>query len=76
MTFEIWAVIKFLNKEQIDACKIPQRLWVMHGEDVVVVVNDVHRWVEMFNGGRTKMHDDARDGKPSNTVNQHCQMYG
>ncbi len=41
----------------------------MFREDNAMAVHNVYRWVEMFYDRRPSMHDDARNGRLSNTVN-------
>ncbi len=65
---KLGAVIKFLNKGQVGACEIHRRLCSMYGEDNVMAVYDVYRWVEICNGRGTGMHDDGHHSRPSNTV--------
>ncbi len=60
--------IKFLNTEQAGASKIHLRLCAVYGEDNVMVVHNVYKWVEMFNGERTSTHNDARNGRLLSTV--------
>ncbi len=66
---EIWAVIKYLNKEQVDAREIHWRLCAMYREDNAMVVHNMYRWVELLNDRRMSTHNDVRDGRPSNNVN-------
>ncbi len=66
---EIWAVIKLLNKGTVGAREIHRSLCAMYREDNIMVVPNVYDWIDMFNDGIMSTHNDASDGRLSNTIN-------
>ncbi len=60
---EIWADIKFPNKEKVGAREIHWRLCAVNGEDGVMLRCNVYRWVEMFKVGYRRFVKRRRDEK-------------
>jgi hypothetical protein len=61
---EIRSVIRFLNARRVPPIEIHRQLTQVYGEDCIAVQH-VRKWCREFSGGRTKIHDEKRSGRPS-----------
>ncbi|KAJ4445317.1 hypothetical protein ANN_07122 [Periplaneta americana] len=62
--FEVRSVIRFLNARHLKPAEIYRQLKEVYG-DTVMNERNVRKWCEMFNIGRTNVHDETRPGRPS-----------
>jgi transposase len=74
---EVRAVIRFLNAQNVCRIGIYCQLIAVYGKGVMNESN-VRKWCQMFNEGRTNVHDEERSGRPSlitedfkNKIDQH-----
>ncbi|KAJ4446902.1 hypothetical protein ANN_13603 [Periplaneta americana] len=58
------SVIRFLNARHLKPAEIYRQLKEVYG-DTVMNERNVRQWCEMFNNGRTNVHDETRPGRPS-----------
>ncbi|KAJ4433931.1 hypothetical protein ANN_16250 [Periplaneta americana] len=61
---EVRSVIRFLNARHLKPAEIYRQLKEVYGHTVMNERN-VRKWCEMFNNGRTNVHDETRPGRPS-----------
>ncbi|KAJ4436054.1 hypothetical protein ANN_18681 [Periplaneta americana] len=61
---EVRSVIRFLNARHLKPAEIYRQLKEVYG-DTVMNERNVRKWCEMFNNGRTNVHDETRPGRPS-----------
>ncbi|KAJ4451105.1 hypothetical protein ANN_02544 [Periplaneta americana] len=61
---EVRSVIRFLNARHFKSAEIYRQLKEVYG-DTVMNERNVRKWCEMFNNGRTNVHDETRPGRPS-----------
>ena len=61
---EVRGVIRFLNVQKVKPAEIYRQLKAVYGDNVMNERN-VRKWCEMFNNGRTNVHDETRPGRPS-----------
>ncbi|KAJ4435485.1 hypothetical protein ANN_18101 [Periplaneta americana] len=61
---EVRCVIRFLNARHLKPAEIYRQLKEVYG-DTVMNERNVRKWCEMFNNGRTNVHDETRPGRPS-----------
>ncbi|KAJ4444150.1 hypothetical protein ANN_05939 [Periplaneta americana] len=61
---EVRSVIRFLNAQHLKPAEIYRQLKEVYG-DTVMNERNVRKWCEMFNNGRTNVHDETRPGRPS-----------
>ncbi|KAJ4448812.1 hypothetical protein ANN_00203 [Periplaneta americana] len=61
---EVRSVIRFLNARHLKPAEIYRQLKEVYG-DTVMNERNVRKWCEMFNNGRTNVHDETRPGCPS-----------
>ncbi|KAJ4428773.1 hypothetical protein ANN_25766 [Periplaneta americana] len=61
---EVRSVIRFLNALHLKPAEIYRQLKEVYG-DTVMNERNVRKWCEMFNNGRTNVHDETRPGRPS-----------
>ncbi|KAJ4446934.1 hypothetical protein ANN_13636 [Periplaneta americana] len=61
---EVRSVIRFLNVRHLKPAEIYRQLKEAYG-DTVMNERNVRKWCEMFNNGRTNVHDETRPGRPS-----------
>ncbi|KAJ4431304.1 hypothetical protein ANN_19901 [Periplaneta americana] len=61
---EVRSVIRFLNARHLKPAEIYRQLKEVYG-DTVMNKRNVRKWCEMFNSGRTNVHDETRPGRPS-----------
>ncbi|KAJ4452238.1 hypothetical protein ANN_03756 [Periplaneta americana] len=61
---EVRSVIRFLNVRHLKPAEIYRQLKEVYG-DTVTNERNVRKWCEMFNNGRTNVHDETRPGRPS-----------
>lgn len=62
------SVVRFLTAENISAEKIYRRLVNVYGTSAMPD-QTLRSWVERFKTGRNNVHDDVRNGRPTDTVN-------
>ncbi len=67
---EVRSVIKFLYKEGVKGREIYRRLCRVYGENNVMSLRAVYQWIDMFRNGREEVHDEQREGRPSEAVNE------
>jgi len=60
---EIRSVIHFLNARNVLPSEIHHQICQVYG-DSAMSDGMVRKWVQMFNGGRENVHDEARSGRP------------
>ncbi|GBN11440.1 hypothetical protein AVEN_193275-1 [Araneus ventricosus] len=61
---EVRSLIRFLNAKNVKPAKIHRQLVEIYGENVMTD-GMFRKWVRQFNDGRTNVHDEARNGRPS-----------
>ncbi|KAJ4446940.1 hypothetical protein ANN_13642 [Periplaneta americana] len=61
---EVRSVIRFLNARHLKPAEIYRQLKEVYG-DTVMNERNVRKWCEIFNNGRTNVHDETRAGRPS-----------
>ncbi|KAJ4439167.1 hypothetical protein ANN_15124 [Periplaneta americana] len=61
---EVRSVIRFLNARHLKPAEIYRQLKEVYG-DTVMNERNLRKWCEMFNNGRTNVHDETRPGRPS-----------
>ncbi|KAJ4436705.1 hypothetical protein ANN_16837 [Periplaneta americana] len=61
---EVRSVSRFLNARHLKPAEIYRQLKEVYG-DTVMNERNVRKWCEMFNNGRTNVHDETRPGRPS-----------
>lgn len=61
---EVWPMIQFLNTNGHSAAKIHCELCEIYGPSVMSE-GKVRQWCCKFREGRTNVHDEERNGKPS-----------
>ncbi|KAJ4449394.1 hypothetical protein ANN_00793 [Periplaneta americana] len=61
---EVRSVIRFLNARHLKPAEIYRQLKEVYG-DTVMNERNVRKWCEMFNNGRTNVHDETRPRRPS-----------
>jgi hypothetical protein len=61
---DIRSVIRFLNAMDVLPSEIHHQICQVCGDNVRSA-GMVREWVQMFNGGREIVHDEARSGRPS-----------
>ncbi|KAJ4429731.1 hypothetical protein ANN_21935 [Periplaneta americana] len=61
---EVRSMIRFLNARHLKSAEIYRQLKEVYG-DTVMNERNVRKWCEMFNNGRTNVHDETRPGRPS-----------
>ncbi|KAJ4439152.1 hypothetical protein ANN_15109 [Periplaneta americana] len=61
---EVRSVIRFLNARHLKPAEIYRQLKEVYG-DTVMNERNVRKWCEMFNNGRTNVHNETRPGRPS-----------
>ncbi|KAJ4433766.1 hypothetical protein ANN_16078 [Periplaneta americana] len=61
---EVRSVIRFLNARHLKPAEIYRQFKEVYG-DTVMNERNVRKWCEMFNNGRTNVHDETRPGRPS-----------
>jgi len=61
---EISAVIRFLNAKKVAPIEIHRQLTEVYGEKCMSVQH-VRKWCREFTGGRTDIHEEERNGRPS-----------
>ncbi|KAJ4435469.1 hypothetical protein ANN_18085, partial [Periplaneta americana] len=61
---EVRSVIRFLNARHLKPAEIYRQLKKVCG-DTVMNERNVRKWCEMFNNGRTNVHDETRPGRPT-----------
>ncbi|KAJ4425723.1 hypothetical protein ANN_27919 [Periplaneta americana] len=61
---EVRSVIRFLNAQHLKHAEIYRQFKEVYG-DTVMNERNVRKWCEMFNNGRTNVHDETRPGHPS-----------
>ncbi|KAJ4433849.1 hypothetical protein ANN_16161 [Periplaneta americana] len=58
---EVRSVIRYLNARHLKPAEIYRQLKEVYG-DTVMNERNVRKWYEMFNNGRTNVHDEIRPG--------------
>jgi transposase len=61
---EIHTVIHFLHAKTMSAAEIHPELCAVYGQNVMSE-GTVRQWHRMFKDGRTNVHDEERNGRPS-----------
>jgi transposase len=61
---EVRSVIRILKAQNVRAIDIHRQLTAVYGEGVMNE-SSVRKWCQMFNEGRTNVHDEERSGRPS-----------
>ncbi len=65
---EVRAVIRFLCARKVGTSEIYRQLCEVYGANVMSI-QMVRRWKKIFEEGRTNVHDDTRDGRPRESLN-------
>ncbi len=67
---EVRAIIKFLTAENVSASQIYARLCNVFNQNHIMSLRSVQKWRKQFLEGRTDIHDEARAGRPSDTIEE------